>query len=493
MLAFYESVENQIANNKPPYLSGHPDSVSYGMRYDPPTDMDRTGIDQSIVDRATALGLIDKDAHYYPKKRRHPRSPKPRWLVLDLGCIKMLFKKDCRKHHTVIPPWRGHGTKNLKFEKKYDSWQLIKQFPGTYGTSAALDWGRDNEKEARIKTQIAVLNGAVIAAEFVPFVGIVSCVAQRKWRELPLEIAAEALPLVGDALKLAAKGAVAVAAVEGVRRGAKLITKVRGWRKAESVMHFTKMKIGAMIARQKLKRDLRRAPKMGFDCVAGRCDPEILSPEQLDVLADMARKSNDDLIAAAKKSNPDLDDAGAAQVADSFRVLFNPEIRDITKILEACKHPARAYPEVVPIADPKEAKRLIDAVTGGDVPLGRPFLIDPQHVRFTQDTASHITSDGKHLIADTVRDLKSGAVQPHRIDPIQLFIDTEGRIWSHSNRRLAAAMLAGVPVNAQIWSAKKVQSQACRHLSSTREGLAITIQHKGSGVEVGDVINPTAK
>jgi hypothetical protein len=492
MLAFYESVEHQIANNKPPYLSGHPDSVSYGMRYDPPTDMDRTGIDQSIVDRATALGLIDKDAHYYPKKRRHPRSPKPRWLVLDLGCIKMLFKKDCRKHHTVIPPWRGHGTKNLKFEKKYDSWQLIKQFPRHYGTSAALDWGRDNEKEARIKTQIAVLNGAVIAAEFVPFVGIVSCVAQRKWRELPLEIAAEALPLVGDALKLAAKGAVAVAAVEGVRRGAKLITKVRGWRKAESVMHFTKMKIGGMIARQKLKRDLRRAPKMGFDCVAGRCDPEILSPEQLDVLADVARKSDDDLIAFAKKSNPDLDDAGAAQAANTFRKLFDPEMRDLTKILDDCKLPPRSAPKVVPIADEKEAQRVISQIVGDTVPTGKPFLMDPKFVRFTQDSASHKTTDGR-LLTDNVKALQDGSLKPKNLPPIKIFIDTEGRIWSHDNRRLAQALLAGVPVNAQIWSAKQVSKNACRHLSTTRDGAAITIQHISTKVEAGDVINPHLK
>ncbi|HYJ84366.1 MAG TPA: hypothetical protein VEW26_16165, partial [Allosphingosinicella sp.] len=86
-------------------------------------------------------------------------------------------------------------------------------------------------------------------------------------------------------------------------------------------------------------------------------------------------------------------------------------------------------------------------VTLNDDIRSRPSrLMNPRHIDFTQETVSRNFRDSNTL-EGTVRELRSGRLDPRSIDPIRVFRGPDGRWASLDNRRLLAAQLAGRPVN----------------------------------------------
>lgn len=78
------------------------------------------------------------------------------------------------------------------------------------------------------------------------------------------------------------------------------------------------------------------------------------------------------------------------------------------------------------------------------------MLEDPNLIRFTQDSIGNLihTLGGESVpLDDFIGALQSGAISPQEVEPIAVFYDTEGNLWSLDNRRLYAARKAGVPVN----------------------------------------------
>jgi RHS repeat-associated protein len=79
--------------------------------------------------------------------------------------------------------------------------------------------------------------------------------------------------------------------------------------------------------------------------------------------------------------------------------------------------------------------------TGG---TGDVEFLDPNSIRFTQDSISPRFQNGK-FIPDVAEGLRSGDIDPASIDPIRV-VDMNDRLYSLDNRRLAAYQMAGVDV-----------------------------------------------
>jgi hypothetical protein len=137
---------------------------------------------------------------------------------------------------------------------------------------------------------------------------------------------------------------------------------------------------------------------------------------------------------------------------------------------------------VVPLTDIEKASEIIKKEMGVILVPEKPALVPYSKIRWTQNTCDRF-SDGRDIL-ETAKDLASGKTNPKNIPPILLFVDDEGRIWSHDNRRLVSAVLGGKGViNAQLMSAKRAQKDALRHLSTNSEGNCIDVVESGKTIK----------
>ncbi len=104
--------------------------------------------------------------------------------------------------------------------------------------------------------------------------------------------------------------------------------------------------------------------------------------------------------------------------------------------------------------------------------------IDPQTIRFTQDSVSRRFSDGRYLV-DTANDLRTGRLSSEDIPSIRV-VDFEGKLYSLDNRRLVAFQMAGVDVPVErVPFAGQYESEFWDKYSPIWDGLRIIIRGIG--------------
>jgi YD repeat-containing protein len=130
---------------------------------------------------------------------------------------------------------------------------------------------------------------------------------------------------------------------------------------------------------------------------------------------------------------------------------------------------------------PEEAVKVLKEKYGISMEVGKPSVIDAKPLRFTQSSVSSATSDGTILrdLADVI------SANPKKVNPIMIFVDSNGRVWSYDNRRLAATLLTDrCQVNAQLMSESRMRNIP-RHFTTGNEGNSVSIfNENGELVEV---------
>ncbi|MFE3446547.1 DUF6531 domain-containing protein [Nocardia sp. NPDC059180] len=105
--------------------------------------------------------------------------------------------------------------------------------------------------------------------------------------------------------------------------------------------------------------------------------------------------------------------------------------------------------------------------------------IDPNQVRFTQDSVRATFKDGSSVF-DLVDGLRSGDIDSESIPPIRIF-EQQGHLYTLDNRRLVAFQMAGVDVPYVMASDTQVAREAFK-FTSRSEGLSIRIRGEGGFV-----------
>lgn len=78
-------------------------------------------------------------------------------------------------------------------------------------------------------------------------------------------------------------------------------------------------------------------------------------------------------------------------------------------------------------------------------PICPPSEIEVSQIRFMQESASGEFHDLKHDVFGLAYDLKSGKIKIQDLPIIEVWQDTQGRIWTINHRRLIALVLSGTP------------------------------------------------
>ncbi len=111
-----------------------------------------------------------------------------------------------------------------------------------------------------------------------------------------------------------------------------------------------------------------------------------------------------------------------------------------------------------------EAAKLVDkAGDAGKVlnKAGDITHVDPNKIRFTQDSISSVFKNGNTL-ESTVNDLKSGKISPTDFPPIRIF-EKGGEMYSLDNRRLNVFQRAGIGVIAVLVSSMQLYNSFSTH------------------------------
>ncbi|MCP1307952.1 RHS repeat domain-containing protein [Paenibacillus tyrfis] len=117
------------------------------------------------------------------------------------------------------------------------------------------------------------------------------------------------------------------------------------------------------------------------------------------------------------------------------------------------------------------------AIIGASFTGGPRGTIDPNKVRFTQDSVKAEFSDGRSVY-QLIDDLKSGNVKPKDIPEIRVF-EKDGNLYSLDNRRLYAFQQANVNVRYRLATESEVSAQMWK-MTTKNNGTSIRIRG-GSG------------
>jgi hypothetical protein len=105
-------------------------------------------------------------------------------------------------------------------------------------------------------------------------------------------------------------------------------------------------------------------------------------------------------------------------------------------------------------------------------------LIDSKIIRFSQDSIKQTFGNGKSIfeIAD---DLRNGKINPKNIEPIRV-VEINGKLYSIDNRRLAAAKMAGSPINVRAATSAEISEAISRNKFTTNNyGGSVNIRGTG--------------
>jgi hypothetical protein len=103
--------------------------------------------------------------------------------------------------------------------------------------------------------------------------------------------------------------------------------------------------------------------------------------------------------------------------------------------------------------------------------------IDPQAVRFTQQTVGYRFRDGT-TIDDLAESLRTGRIDPDDVPPIRIF-ERGGLLFTLDNRRLEAFRRARVDIPFRRATPREVISEGWK-LTTTTEGRSIRIRGETS-------------
>ena len=121
----------------------------------------------------------------------------------------------------------------------------------------------------------------------------------------------------------------------------------------------------------------------------------------------------------------------------------------------------------------KAARRSFLSVDGF-ASMPRSGTIDPQSVRFSQDTVTNEFRSGGRLDS-LISGLRDGSVDPRSIPPIRLVV-REGKVFTLDNRRLATFQQAGIDI-AYVKLGAIPKRQAFK-FTTTNEGVAVSVISK---------------
>lgn len=99
--------------------------------------------------------------------------------------------------------------------------------------------------------------------------------------------------------------------------------------------------------------------------------------------------------------------------------------------------------------------------------------VDPNTVRFSQDSASHTFRDGRSVSA-MAADLKSGDLLPGNVQPIRL-VERDGLMFTLDHRRLVAFQEAGVRVPFRMATQREITKGASK-FTTKNNGTSIQLR-----------------
>ena len=109
----------------------------------------------------------------------------------------------------------------------------------------------------------------------------------------------------------------------------------------------------------------------------------------------------------------------------------------------------------------------------GALSEGRPAMMDPNSIRFSQNSIKGTFQDGGS-VSGLAADLKSGAVDPATVSPIRL-VERDGQLFTLDNRRLAAFQRAGVQVPSRMATPEEAAAAGWK-FTTRNEGTSIKIR-----------------
>ncbi|MDX6694606.1 MAG: hypothetical protein QOF02_2209 [Blastocatellia bacterium] len=119
---------------------------------------------------------------------------------------------------------------------------------------------------------------------------------------------------------------------------------------------------------------------------------------------------------------------------------------------------------------------------------------NPEDIRFSQDTANPIFSDGRN-INDTIAELKARPGLAEEITPIKVF-EQNGNLWSLDNRRLLAYQSAGIkeiPITRVSLSDPKIFKEYLKKFKPIEGGRKIVVVPKAGKAEARRLLRQYGK
>ncbi|MGP3960719.1 polymorphic toxin-type HINT domain-containing protein [Nonomuraea sp. 3N208] len=101
--------------------------------------------------------------------------------------------------------------------------------------------------------------------------------------------------------------------------------------------------------------------------------------------------------------------------------------------------------------------------------------IDPNEVRFTQDSVSRLFKSG-HSVEETRDALRNGTLSPHDLDPIRL-VERDGKRYTLDNRRLVAFQQAGLDsVPYRMATPAEIRREWRKKFTTETDGVGIQVR-----------------
>jgi RHS repeat-associated protein len=117
----------------------------------------------------------------------------------------------------------------------------------------------------------------------------------------------------------------------------------------------------------------------------------------------------------------------------------------------------------------------------GPLARGAEGLVNPQTIRFTQNSIGEGFKDGSGSVRGLADGLRAGSVDPGAIPPLRL-VEHNGAVYTLDNRRLAAFHLAGVNAPARMATPAEISREWSKKFTTLNGGTSITIRGGGGSV-----------
>ncbi len=106
--------------------------------------------------------------------------------------------------------------------------------------------------------------------------------------------------------------------------------------------------------------------------------------------------------------------------------------------------------------------------------VGDIVHINPEKIRFTQDSISSKFSNGNTL-ESTINGLKSGKISPNDFPPIRVF-ERDEKMYSLDNRRLEVFQKAGIDIPTIRATSQEIKNELVRKFTTFNDGKSIIVR-----------------